>query len=234
MKIPKIFIPKNNLEKNTKKLLYERLTLSKHHDINFDSLEIEPEVKEWYPDKKYFITFDKSLKRLRKAGYERHLRPWESLDLLISRLEGKINGALDTIAKNILASKGEWFSMAVEREGKKLICYVDPENIRWSRYEERYIVDGVLNYSYKEELNIGRIPSQMWTKLKDFDDEFVSLFYNRNFKDLHTEIQEKSSVYLPPDGVLWPIGRGEGEGIYICGHVDKRLSRGVKQKNESP
>lgn len=230
MKIPRIFIPERDLEKNVKKLFFERSTFSKNHEINFDSLEIEPGARIGYNDKKHYISFDKSLKRLRKAGYKRHLYPWESFELIISHFEGKLNERLDTVTKNILESDGEWFSMAFEKKKDKLICYIDPENLRWNKYEERYVTDETLKYGYKEELMIGKIPSQTWVDLKEFDDYFVSLFCNRKFKDLPIEMQEKAHIYLPPDGVLWPVGRGTGTGLYICGHVSERISRGVREK----
>lgn len=230
MKLPKTFVPEKNLEKNMEGLLSGMSNVHKNHNINFDSLEIDPGVRSWRSNKKYVINFNDSLERLRKAGYERHLYPWESFELIMYHLEGKLNETLDAIAKNLVASDGEWFNLAVERQGEKLTCYVDPENIRWDGYEEKYVVDGVLRYNYKEDLKIRRVSSQMWTSMQYFDEDFVEFFYNRKFKDVPQKLQENAMIYLPPDYELWPIGRGNGWGFNICGYVSDRVSRGIRAK----
>ncbi len=230
MKIPKIFVLEKDSENNIKKLLSEKQAVSKrHHEIDFDILEIEPGVRNKYSDRKHYTSFDKSVKLLKKEGYKRHLYPWESFELIINHLEGKLDEKLGTIAKDILASEGEWFSMAVKRKGEILTCYLDPENIRLSKYDKQYVVDGALKYSHKEELAVKIIPSQMWVGLKYFNNYFVSFFCNCNFKDLPAKMQEKSKIYLPPDDILWPIGGGDW-GLDICGYVSERVSRGVREK----
>jgi hypothetical protein len=229
MKVPKIFIPEKGLENNVKTLLSGKQAISRKHNIDFDILEIEPGARNKYSNRWYYTSFDKSVKLLKKQGYKRHLYPWESFELIINHLEGKLDEKLGIIAKNILASEGEWFSMAVKREGEILTCYVDPENIRWGKYDKQYVVDGVLKYGHKEELAIKSVPSQMWVGLECFSDYFVSFFYNRNFKELPAKMQEKSKIYLPPDDLLWPIGGGDW-GLDICGYVSERISRGVKEK----
>lgn len=230
MKLPNIFVPNKNLEKNVEELLLGIPKVPKNHNINFDSLEIEPGMISWHSNKKYITNFEKSLERLRKAGYERHLYPWESFELIMNHFEGKLNETLDAITKNLRASDGEWFNLAVERQGEKLVCYVDPENIRWDGYDEKYVVDGVLRYSYKEDLKIRRISSQMWTSMQYFEEDFAEFFCNRKFKDIPQKLQEHTMIYLPPDYELWPIGRGSGGAINICGYVSDRASRGVRAK----
>lgn len=224
MKIPKIFIPEKDLEANLNKMLSEKPVLLKHHEVDFDKLKIDCEVKTTR-----YLTFDSSLRTLKKEGYDRHLYPWEVFDLLINRLENKLNQKLGYTAQTILASDGEWLNVAVERKGKKLVCYVNPENLKWNQNLHKYIYDGNLEYDYKKELSIGDVPSYDWVGLKSFNDEFSIFFYNRELKDMSEEIQKKSAVYFPGDSVIWPIARGSGHGLYICGYVDHRVCRGVKQ-----
>ncbi|MBM3200739.1 hypothetical protein FJZ53_07405 [Candidatus Woesearchaeota archaeon] len=229
MKIPKTFVPEKCLEKNVEELLSKCLTVPKTHEIDLNRLEIEPGARTKYSDRKNYTSFDKSMKILKKAGYERHLYPWESFELLIKYLEGKLDWRLNAIASDIRASEGNWFSMAVKREDEILICYNDPKNIRLSRYGEKYVVDGELKYTCKEELAIGNIPSQTWIKLQSFNNDFIRFFYNRSFKELPAKIREEPAIYLPPNDLLWPLAGGD-RGLSICGYVPERVSRGVRVK----
>src|SRR3989338_3517432 len=84
---------------------------------------------------KALVTFDESLKLLRKAGYQRHLRPAEAFRFLAEGLEEKLTPEQKTVHDDMLTSHGEWMSLAMERQGDKLITYLDPEGLVWNRNE---------------------------------------------------------------------------------------------------
>src|SRR3989339_1513287 len=88
------------------------------------------------------ITFDASLQRLKQAGYSRHPRTAEVFSLIIAHFEKKLPKNLDDIAKDILSGIGEWLSLAIERKGDTLVCYLDPENLVWNASSRRYDVSG--------------------------------------------------------------------------------------------
>ena len=77
-------------------------------------------------DHKALVSYDISLERLKMAGYERHASPAEAFSLLIDNLEGKLKGKYKAVAEDMLDDSGEWMSMAVERKGNTLICYLHP------------------------------------------------------------------------------------------------------------
>jgi len=231
MKVPKIFIPEKNLEKSLEKLISKKQAFPEEQHV-FEYASIDGTVKNWYKDKKLKKPFDRGLEILRKAGYERHILPWEYAQIMISHFECKLQGNFASIAENMLDSFGEWFSIAVRRKGDKLYCFIDPENVRWDEYGKKYTIDKNFNSRCMKILDITGIPSQEWVSLKQFNDDFVKFFYTRKFKDLPVEMQKEyaSGVYLPPDHELWPIGRGDGTGLSICGYVSNRASRGVREK----
>lgn len=231
MKIPKTFIPEKNLEENIR-----RLSLKKHPIVynNYKRLKIERGVK------KDDLYFDESLELLRKKGYERHLRPWEHFSLIIDYYEGKLEKGLARLAKNMLEGYGGWFSMAVKREGDSLICYVDPENLEWDNTNNKYVINGKLEYSDKKELDIrgipsgiwGGIPSGIWACLEEFDDDFVKYFYTRKFKDLPVEMKKgEIMIHLPSSyGILWPVSCSSNSMLDIKTEYTSRASRGARIK----
>ena len=111
--------------------------------VFFDGIGFEPRVEREeirpnyeFPSKKMY-TFDESLERIKKAGYERHMRPSEFFSLFIASLvnkatlENKLNQEQKELLSDMNGSYGEWFSMALARKGDTLICYQDPINLKF-------------------------------------------------------------------------------------------------------
>jgi hypothetical protein len=181
---------------------------------------------------KKLLTYDKSLARLRAAGFTRHLRPQEAFGLLIDSLEGKLDGAEKAIADDMLTNYGEWLSMAIERKEDILRLYLDPENLVWQN--GFYGVQGQLRYAEKREFNIEGVPSQGWVDIDRLPADCVQYVYTRPFHALPKKMRESSNraqAWLPLKGI-WPMGRGSRFGIDYYG--SNRASRGVRSAKKSP
>ncbi len=196
--------------------------------VSYHNLIWEPQAyrEEGQAEKKLF-TFDKSLERLREAGYDRHPSPRESFSLLIDYLEGTLSQGLEAIANDMLASYGEWFSMAAERKKNILILSSDPTNLRWKK--DKYVLDGrVLQCTGQQEFQIGKRLSEKYIDLKDVPEDLVTFLYSKPFSQLPGEMRKgnnRAQIYLPPEGVIRPVGRS-GFGWFGVSFVD-RASRGV-------
>ncbi|MBI4142113.1 hypothetical protein HY484_04260 [Candidatus Woesearchaeota archaeon] len=168
------------------------------------------------------MSFDESDKRIKKIGLHRHLRPCESFGLTIDGLEGKLDGDLKCANEDILISYGEWLSLSFERHGKILAAYVDPEGLllQGNKHVKK-------DFKFFEEVEFGvSVPSLQLIRLKEFSDVFVKFMYGRIFKDLPEEIQKNARVFLPPDGEMWPVGRGFYFSVFVY-YFDNWASRGV-------
>src|SRR3989339_344139 len=194
--------------------------------VSYDNLVWEPKKHDEY------ISFDASLQRLKQAGYSRHPRPAEAFGLIIAHLEKKLPKNLDDIAKDMLSGKGEWVSLAMERKGDTLVCYLDPENLIWNAGSSRYDVSGgKLRYSEKKEFNIKGKNSVEWICADQFSPEFIKYCYGREFKQLPQEMRTgnyKVHLYLPSEGKLWPAARGYDNLWYFLSCYNVRASRGVR------
>ncbi|PIR59709.1 MAG: hypothetical protein COU68_04145 [Candidatus Pacebacteria bacterium CG10_big_fil_rev_8_21_14_0_10_45_6] len=183
-------------------------------------------------DDKKLLTYNQSLTRLQKAGYETHARPQEAFGLIIDGLEGKLTGQLSQlkdVQKDMLNSYGEWLSLAIERKGDILVAYLDPEGLAWKK--DHYAKTSKFKSSSQKELDIAGKNSEEWINLKEFDDEFTKYFYAREFASLPKEIQNKTQVYLPADRTVWPVGCDK---FYIVDYVSNGASRGVRRAKKSP
>ncbi|MFA5887562.1 MAG: hypothetical protein WC852_02535, partial [Candidatus Nanoarchaeia archaeon] len=131
---------------------------------------------------KIIFTYDESLEHLKKEG-KRHPTPAEMFTLLAAEIEGKVQGDLSSVAKDILSNNGEWLSMAVERIGNKLVCYLHPEGLVWNNIDEKYEGNGII-HSGKYDFDIGNKNPGEWHGLGAFSDDFVEFMYGRKFKNL--------------------------------------------------
>lgn len=220
MKVPDLFIPEKILENKVKQFL-EQQTPQNQAPKKSNPVYIEFGAKD-----QCLYFFDEGLVSLKEKGYERYPYPWEIFKLIIEYFENKIPNIHRRIEIEEALDCGEWFSMAFERKKNKLICYLDPENIRWDNNTGGYVTDFVLNYNDKKEFNVDNIPSEQWVDLKSFDNNFVEYFYTRKFEGLPERIKHEAKVFLPPDGTLWPIGRGRKKTMSISCDSN-RASRGI-------
>ena len=205
---------------------------------SYKDLEFEPVApREQNDSSKARFYFDESLERVKAAGYQRHARPQEEFGLIIDGLEGKLTGELPKLSADMLTSWGEWLSLAFERKGDLLVCYLDPVGLVWNgnRYEKQ-------NFSHAGEttFDIKGITSGQWVGLEKFRPDFAQFLYGRRFDQLPAEMREgnkKVHVYLPAEGVAWPVTRGGfNNWYYVVGDYYRYwASRGVRssQKNSS-
>lgn len=209
MKLPKTFVPEKNLEKNVERLL----NYTPHNTDSFNHkymcgdkisiLEVESELSE------PVFRFDESLQRLRLYGYERHIRLGEYFDLVIGHLENRLEEKPNRSMKEMLEKNStRWLSMAVEKKGNRLFCYIDPENLQWDESKMKYIVDGKLKYTDVGDFSIEDIPAGRWVQSKTLGEWFAYLVYNRRFEDLPKEMKQEHDgtyVYIPLDNNIWPV-----------------------------
>ena len=194
--------------------------------VSYDNLVWEPKKHdEW-------TYFDASLARLKQQKFSRHPRPAEAFGLIAAHLEKKLPKNLDDIAKDMLSGKGEWLSLAMERKGDILACYLDPENLVWKVGNRYDVSGGKLRYSEKKEFNIKGKKSATWICADEFSLELIKYCYGREFKQLPQEMKTgdyRAHLALPPDGQLWPAARGSGDcGCFLLGVNDDWASRGVR------
>jgi len=176
--------------------------------VLYQNLAIEPTVPRDGSGKQLF-TYDQSLARLREAGYERHLRPAEAFGLLVGSFEMTLNGLTRTVAEDMLSSYGEWLSLAMERKGYTLVCHFDPQGLEWNG--STYVKTADWKSTEQREFSIAGKPSQKWIDLNQFDDNLVVALYGNSWKDLPQEMKtgyRRAQMYLPSEGVLWPVARG--------------------------
>lgn len=209
MKLPKTFLPEKNLEKNVERLLdyvppnAGSFAYKYMYGDKISLLEVESGLSE------PVFRFDESLLRLRLYGYERHIRPWEYFDLVISHLENSLEEKPDCAVKNILQKNSTcWLSMAIEKKDNTLFCYVDPENLQWDEDKMRYVIDGKLNYTTVSQFYIADMPTGKWVRSKELGEWFTHLVYHRRFEDLPKEMKQEHDgtyVYMPLDNSVWPV-----------------------------
>ncbi|MBI4016820.1 MAG: hypothetical protein HY363_03955, partial [Candidatus Aenigmarchaeota archaeon] len=167
---------------------------------------------------KSLMSYDASLANLRSEGFARHARPQEAFGLLADGLEGKLSGALKVVYDDMLAGYGEWLSLAFEREGDRLVCYLDPEGLVWG--DGRYVKDSNFKFAEKKVFDVSGKSSNQWIGLGEFGDDFVRFLYGRSFSDLPVQMREgyqRARVYLPSDKIAWPVGRGDFVRFDVCG-----------------
>lgn len=177
---------------------------------------------------KRLFTYDQSLARLRAAGYHRHLQPAEVFAYLCATLEGRTLTADDArLALDLFSAPGEWLDCAFERRDNQLSVYLGLEGLAWDG--GRYVPDSTFRFSRKQTAPITGLPSEEYFRLHNLGDSLVFTLTGRLFDDLPREVQEKAFVQLPPDGVIWPVGRcGFTQNYNISGCFYKeRASRGA-------
>ena len=198
-------------------------------------LVIEPKAPRDTSGHKLWYHFDKSLKELRKGGYERHLRPAEAFGLLRKSLEDTLSEEDQEIAEDMLNGFGEWLSLAMQREKNLLHCYEDPENLVWDKKKWLYVVEGeTLPYSSEKIFDVGALSSG-YHSLELFPIDLQQYLYGCTWDELPDEMRVGSHparLWLPPEQVLWSVGRGDYNGRYdVYTYCNNRASRGVRVEN---
>jgi len=159
--------------------------------------------------KKALLSYDENLKQLRNDGYQRHLRPAEAFSILTGGLEGRLTTDFKQVYNDMFTGYGEWLNMAMERQGDKLITYLDPEGLVWDGAQ--YVKEPGFKYEERKEFDVTGKASQTHIDLKLFDKQLVRYVYGRTFADLPSEMKEgdkRAQVYLPAEGMVRPVGRG--------------------------
>ena len=182
---------------------------------------------------KVLLSYEASLARLRAAGFERHARPQEVFGLLADGLEGKLAPQEKIIHDDMLASYGEWLSLAFERRGDTLVTYLDPERLEWKR--DKYVKTRGFKHAEKRDFDISGKRPHVLIDLNLFNDDLVQFLYGRSFTALPQEMREgekRAQLYLPEDRIVSPVGRGDvgGYGIF-CYNYSGKASRGVRSSS---
>lgn len=187
-------------------------------DANLDDLttlytgvRFEPSAFHNDGGRKEIYTFDKSLSRLRTAGFTRHPRPQEVFSLLIADLEGRLTPEQKAIADDMLKSFGEWLGLALERNGDIITVYLDPEGLVWNNSTEKYDQQNFQFISRRDFHIDRRIESERWIDLDQFSDDVVKYLSTRPFAQLPEKMKRgdlQVQLYLPLDGTIWPVSRG--------------------------
>ncbi len=210
------------------------------HLVDPDCHLITPEMEnkpysclEWEGRKsRYHHTFDDSLRRLRKAGYDRHPRPQEIFSLTRDFLHNRLNENFAQVAKNLLFGSGEWSSMAMKREGNLLYCCLDPENLGWDK--DRYVVRGrKLKGVETKVFDVGNILSRTPFGLDALPDELVQYITGWSLQNLPSFMHERFwkfrfLVTLPIEGDWSPVGKVNLDYMHVPA-IDM-ISRGVKER----
>jgi len=202
-----------------RKLLEDEPLVEIFDAAGFAGIEFEPKSPRGNDGEKVLFTYGESLER-KAAGYSRHARPSEAFSFLIAGLENRLSPSQKAIADDMLASYGEWLSMACQRKKDKIIFYSDPENLKWDG--SKYAADGrKLICSDENEFPLAKdVSASSLIGLDKFDDGLVQFLYSRPFAQLPKEMQDgskKARLYLPPKNTLWPLGRGVHDGYSVCG-----------------
>jgi hypothetical protein len=249
-----------SLDEAMKQVDAYRATTNHHtpnEPVNYLGLEWEPTVPR-SPDTnhKQILTFDKSLRRLREAGYERHPRTIEYFSLIIDYFNGELADKpdLEAVAKDILHDVGEWASMVMIRVsvgvvvGGRLYCYTDPETITWRDDGRGYWKSEAWGEN-QNEFDMEKIVAKIFTDAKatgqqdvyldDCSDEFVEFLYGRTCQELPARMRSRgvfrARIQLPleDDGIhpvkiiLNPPARGYQ--LELC---ERAASRGVRVKTK--
>lgn len=203
---------------------------------DYNRVEFEPNVSRDIYNDKIAFTYDGSLERVKSAGYDRHASPEEAFTLFADNLEGKLQGEYKAAADDMLSSHGEWLSMAMERKGDVLVCYLHPEGLVWNEDKRLYIKKG-FKYEDRQKFNVSGKVSQVWMPFDAFDNDFVKFIYGRNINDLPEKMREgtrKLRIDLPGEGILWPVCYGNTIVFSTGANQHYRASRGVKEKMMKP
>jgi len=220
MKLPKTFVPDKNLENSLENLVKKK---PQEEDILKDLVISQRHGEE--------LLYNTSLNRLKIEGYERHLRPDECFTLIARYLEGNLKEPLRSIAYNIVnVSLLDWLSIAFQRQGGILHCYLDPEGLVWNG--ECYAPHPKVQYSQKKEFDIKGIPSLDWVGLDRFEDGFVRFFYGKSFEELPEEFTDgiyKAQIVIPEENVYYAMARGLGLHKYSMQPAESANFRGVRK-----
>ncbi len=224
-----------SLSLGVKKTLQQKSTgVSVIEFIQFNNLIIESRAYNDYGGlKKQLFTFDKSLERIRTAGFLRHLLPCEFFAFVYEGLEGKLTDIGQEVQKNMLESYGEWLSMAFWRVGNTLHCYEHPENLVrvGSEYDaSRMTHSGEKTFSLKKGFLHSALPSREFIPLRDVASvcpDLVQYLWSREMSQLPSDIKTRAGLWLHEEGIVWPVGR-QFYDYDVNGYVyGSRASRGV-------
>jgi len=199
------------------------------------------EVEKYSPSDKYdklLFSFDESLRRLRDAGFTRHLRPGEYFSVLL-------NPKYSEVSKDMLRgelgipnrSTGEWLSAAMLRRNNQLLVMLDPENIVYDNKNLTYVIhsDDKVKCLETYVFDVSGLPSKRRLPLEDVNKispELIVLLFGRKFSQLPREVQREGGIVFPEEGVIIPVHRGANsvEYRFVVGGTerDAAASRGVK------
>jgi len=174
----------------------------KHNGNLIERIPLTKDSKE-HPE----MTYDKSLERLQKAGFKRHLRPEEYLSVIMNyfnRKENGMKGLLKLSAEQMLHTESCWLSMACKREGFNVFLYEDPI-LKFDKSEHTYqLVEcgDMASFILKgRAFNVIR-------HTKKLDSDLIEYLFSRENENFPKQMHEphfQTAVEFPPAGLIWPL-----------------------------
>jgi hypothetical protein len=185
------------------------------------------------------MTYEQSLDRLRSAGYERHLYPDETFEIIKNGLE-RPEGEYGDLAQDILKGSGEWMNIAIKREGNSLYIGYNPENLEWIAYGYRIKSNKDIKCEYIGTFKIEDHESPFINiqTLEKKDPVLVQCLWGIDAKSALTFIRNagydpsSAGLFAINDGIWRPAARGTSGGTHFDIHANdtiRAMSRGVKK-----
>ena len=215
-----------------------------YKDLLFETFPADRIIRDHtrYPGE-YLLGWEKSLARLRDASYDRHPRPQEVFGLLMDALEDKIYDREILGLSRVLLIDGEWLSIAFQKEGRKLMIYLDPVGLVTKVEHPRKGIPtdefSYVEFSYveKREFSIKGKPSGELISASRFKDDLVRYLCGRSFRELPRSFRWRGedgvNLSLPyeEDGIV-PVRYCYYGGSHLEACLYRAVSRGVKSKSK--
>jgi hypothetical protein len=104
--------------------------LNQYGNLEIETLAYRTEESMFITGYKTCVTFDRSIERIKRAGYERNLYPWEAFELILKGID-EPEGIYGNIAQDMMKGNAEWMNIAFKKEKNLLYVAIDPENIEY-------------------------------------------------------------------------------------------------------
>ena len=202
--------------------------------VPFGPMSFEPRA-EYQGDNKALYTFDQAQASVARRSLALPTFRQVMELVLIPLLEDKLDESQKAVARNMLASYGEWNDTALYRQLGVVFRANGIQGLIWNADANAYdardmMVDDVQLYAARN-LEAGWNPLKKVAKTAP---ELVADLYSRPFDNLPRQMRENAGLYLPPEDVVRPVGRGGyggGVGVdYGAGTVcSVRAARGAKK-----
>lgn len=168
------------------------------------------------------VRYDQNLERLTRHGYQRNLTPAEYFNLFFNSYEHcpthTAASYSDTPASYIggLGKSEEWLSLAVQKQGNILTCYLNPKGLVWNEEVQEYAPQQ-FTFSEKREFTLPSADERWLIITPQTNPELVKCLFGREYAAIPQTVLEKheSWINLPEVQKVY-FGR-EGEDLHQAG-----------------